>query len=415
MLQLDIQAYRLPFRRPFVTAFGRFEQRRGWLVRIVDAKGLSGFGEAAPLPGFGGGESAAVESALNTLGTAVEDLADAPTSVADLAGWTRKRIAEHPGLLREAPAALAGIELALADLAARRADLPLARWLIAGADPFTSIAHPAPRDPASADSTEAEPIPASIPVNATIGGDAPADCAAAARRALDEGYRSLKLKLTGDDALDLERARAVHDQIVTSTSFASGSSLDPNREELGGATHPPATIRLDANGSWSEERALRMLQRLAPLAIDYVEQPSPVHGDAARDLNTLHRIHDASPLPIAADEILLDPDQAQRVVDTRAADLLILKPSLLGGPTTTLALASRARLAGLDIVITSALDAAIGRLGALHLAAALRARRPCGLATGALLARDLAQFPDVQAGRLRVPTGPGLGVQVQAP
>ena len=114
-------------------------------------------------------------------------------------------------------------------------------------------------------------------------------------------------------------------------------------------------------------------------------------------------------MPIAADELLLRNQSLTAIIEARAVDTLILKPSLLGGPFRCLELAEKARRAGIDIVVTSALDGVIGRLGALHLASALRIERACGLATGAMLEQDLAPFPKVEAGLLRVPEQAGLG------
>ena len=53
-LQVAIQPYRLPLRRPWQTAAGRLDHREGFLVRVMDPDGLAGYGEAAPLPGHAG-------------------------------------------------------------------------------------------------------------------------------------------------------------------------------------------------------------------------------------------------------------------------------------------------------------------------------------------------------------------------
>ncbi|MCB9176309.1 MAG: o-succinylbenzoate synthase [Caldilineae bacterium] len=390
MIRLETRPYRLAFRRPFVTAFGSLRWREGWVVRVRDDSGRAGFGEAAPLPGFGGGEPAAVAQALLALARPLADLDAGPADPIALSRLMQDLVGTRPELLARAPAALAAVDLALADLAARRAGLPLARWLA----------------PAAA---------ASVPVNASISADAPEACAAAAREAVAAGYRTIKLKLRGEDRGDLDRVAAVH-AVLVGANDPGGAPASPasyaTAARIGSAeTLPRRAIRLDANASWSRARAIDWLERLAPYGIEYVEQPTPVEGDPERDVADLEAVHRLGRVPVAADEILLDPRAAERVLARRAAACLILKPALLGGPSRASALATRARAQGMQVVVTSALDGAVGRLGALHLAAALGLERACGLATGGLLAEDLAAFPNVGRGRLALPAGVGLGVE----
>ena len=73
------------------------------------------------------------------------------------------------------------------------------------------------------------------------------------------------------------------------------------------------------------------------------------------------------------------------MIDTQAADIIILKPMALGGLITAHHAAAIAFKAGLDVVVTTTIDGAIARQGAYDLAAALPIKRACGLATGHLL------------------------------
>jgi L-alanine-DL-glutamate epimerase-like enolase superfamily enzyme len=97
------------------------------------------------------------------------------------------------------------------------------------------------------------------------------------------------------------------------------------------------------------------------------------------------------------------------VLAADAADVLVLKPMALGGPDRTLDAARAARDAGADAVVTTTIDGVVARLGALHVAAAVPEVPACGLATGSLLAEDLAPDPaPVRDGSMAVPGGPGL-------
>ncbi|MFM8772864.1 MAG: enolase C-terminal domain-like protein, partial [Actinomycetota bacterium] len=144
----------------------------------------------------------------------------------------------------------------------------------------------------------------------------------------------------------------------------------------------PARLRIDANGGWSAETAERALRRLAAYDLEYVEQPCPT----VEETLALRRSTD---VPIALDESV-------RFADPRAleaADIVILKVAPLGGVAAALALA---REWGGPVVVSGALDSAVGLSAGLALAAALAGEPPaCGLGTGALLARDVVSDPRV--------------------
>lgn len=222
-----------------------------------------------------------------------------------------------------------------------------------------------------------------VAVNALLSAGTPEAVEAEAWAARAAGYRAVKLKLQrGGTALDLERVAAA-------------------RAGLG----PTPGLRVDANAALDESAVLRLARALEAYDVEYLEQPVP-----ADDVEALARLRGRSPIPLAADEAVTSARGLRRVIARRAADVLVLKPSLLG-PQAALAAALRAREAGMKVVLTSALDGALGRAAALQLAAALpEPLPPCGLATGSLLADDLAELPGPEGGELRVPSGPGLGV-----
>ena len=102
------------------------------------------------------------------------------------------------------------------------------------------------------------------------------------------------------------------------------------------------------------------------------------------------------------------------VLEAGAADVMIVKPMVLGGPSRARAVANVARGADVVPVVTTTVDGVVARLGAVHLAASLPDLVPAGLATGGWLADDLAPDPvSVVAGRASVPQGPGHGVDVE--
>jgi o-succinylbenzoate synthase len=226
---------------------------------------------------------------------------------------------------------------------------------------------------------------AAVKVSALLVSRSPDDLAREARHAVEIGFHTLKLKVgAGSASGDLERVAAVRS-----------------------AVGPAPRIRADANGAWSPDQARGRLEALAPLDLEFVEQPV-----AAGDVAGLARVRRDASVPVAADESACSETELRSVLDAHAADVVILKPSAIGGISRAWAAAELARAAGVKVVPTSFLDGAVAVLGALHLASSLPGQLPaCGLATSALLENDLAPPPLPERGRLRVPTEPGLGAR----
>jgi len=259
----------------------------------------------------------------------------------------------------ETPAAQHGLDLAIADRRAREAGQSLARYLA--------------RSPAE-----------SVPVNATVGDATPEETADRARTAVDAGFGTIKLKAgarsIGDD---VSRVRAV-------------------RAAIG----PGPAIRVDANAAWSREAARRAIDELASLDVSYVEQPLP-----SADLDG-HASLRGRGVEIALDESIREQTLAD-ITAAEAADVLVLKPMVVGGIRQVRSLAIEANTRGIDPVLTTTIDGVVARTAAVHLAASLTIERACGLATADRLAEDIATDPaPVTDGRMCVPAGPGIGVEL---
>ena len=148
---------------------------------------------------------------------------------------------------------------------------------------------------------------------------------------------------------------------------------------------PKAAIRIDVNGLWSVEEALTHLyayyEEIGPF--EYVEQPCAT-VEELRELKSKIKI----PLRIAADEAIRKAPDPFAVDLTDAADIVMLKVQPLGGIQRCLDIAAHHRL---PVVVSSALESAIGIEYGLELAASISDLTfDCGLATGSLLASDVA-------------------------
>jgi o-succinylbenzoate synthase len=324
-------------------------EREGLLLTLDTDDGRRGLGEAVLDP------SAADGGALlaQTLRALAPGLISRDVESVDVAGVVHK---DDDGAALRAVAC--GLDTALCDLLAQGRGVSMAQLL-----------RPQPQE--------------LIEVNALV--MSVMEAASEASAARDAGYRSLKLKVGVMRSLKEELGR------VAAVREALGSEIK---------------LRLDPNGAWSEAEALAAIEAFAVYDIEYVEQPI-----APGDLAAMARLHGALDVAIAADEDVTDFVTAQRIIESRAADVLVLKPQRLGGLGACLQIIEAARAAGVHCVVTTTIDAGVGTAAALHLAATAGSGLAHGLATAALLESDLTQAPlTVLAGAMAPAAGPGLGV-----
>ncbi len=196
-----------------------------------------------------------------------------------------------------------------------------------------------------------------VEVNALVVGDTPDALGLAAERALGEGYRTVKVKAgLGDDPARMTALARV----------------------LGAAG---VRVRVDANSAWTVSEAAAALVRLDHQLgdrIEYVEDP-------VESLRDLAELRPRSPVAVAADELSRSAGALDRIIDGGLADVVVLKPPLLGGITPTLEQARRARAHGVDVVVSSLYDGPVGLEAWCHVAAAVGGDRAHGLGTAALL------------------------------
>lgn len=151
-------------------------------------------------------------------------------------------------------------------------------------------------------------------------------------------------------------------------------------------------VRVDANGGWSVEQAAAAAAALtADGPLEYLEQPCATVAELAA-------LRVRIDVPIAADESIRKADDPLRVVRERAADVAVLKVAPLGGIGRLLAIAEQIDI---PVVVSSALDSAVGISRGLLAAAALpELRHACGLGTGGLFVEDVAENVVPVDGRL---------------
>jgi o-succinylbenzoate synthase len=351
-LRLSQRAARRELPRPAANAHRIWLVRDACIITLESDEGVHGSGEAAPLPGFSSDTLAACEHALRAFDASgiPERLGPEHSLLSELA----RASTQLPASL---PAARAALEAALLDLWARAARVPA--WRL-----FSTAATP----------------PTSRRVAALLLGE-PEEALEQARAARTRGINTFKIKVGRPAAVEREL-----------------TALEALRAELG----PHATLRLDANGAWSNAEALAHLPRFARSGPELIEEPCAHSGLAALV---------PSAVPLALDESLReltpDPSVAAKLA-AWGVRALILKPTLLGGVTGSAAWAKVARQCGAQVILSHAFDGPLGLGLAATLALALGSEHAAhGLdLAGAQLARERATcFVD---GEIRAWAEPGL-------
>ena len=350
-------------RIPFVESFSHSATERRWsdsvVVRVRDEAGTEGFGEGTPRP-YVTGEI--VETMLDHLtcelwprvaGREVPPACNLEALAAfipetGLAG----AIAPH--------ASRAALELAVLDCALQRAGRSLATLL--------------------------PPRRSRVTYSGVIATGPIARAVQHARQMRAVGLHDVKVKVGFDD--DVARVTAV-------------------REALG----HDASLRLDANGAWSFDRAVQVLNAVAPLGIAAVEQPLP-----RGPVEDLARLRQAIPVPIMADESLVTPADAEALIAGEAVDFFNIRISKCGGLARSLAIAERAAKAGVGVQVGSQVgETAILSAAGRHLAAGLPTVAFVEGSFGTLLLAEDVSVESVRfghRGEASLLTGPGLGVRV---
>ena len=254
---------------------------------------------------------------------------------------------------RSAPVeALFAAETALADLAAKREGKPLVEYLgFAWTDKLR---------------------------NSMLVGDE-----GEALQLLSAGHRNFKLKARGVD----------RDCLALASRLA---------DESGGKVH----LRIDANGSWNRDSAREFLDVAPRDVIAFLEQPFPVG-----DLDSCAWLQEYAGIPVALDEGADSVEAIEAAARAGAARLVVIKP-MYRGLYGALQLATAAAERGLGACVTHAMDATVGRIATMHVAAAVNqicgaAAWPHGLYAPRL--ESLVEEPALGPDCLSLPRGAGLG------
>jgi muconate cycloisomerase len=339
------------------------------LVKMTDAAGAVGWGEAPALKDWGGefgryfGE---------TPGTAAEVISRhlAPAVIGVLPGEIAELHARMDHAIRGYPYAKAAVELAAYDLAGKQVGLPVHRFL-------------------------GGPVRRHIPVTHSIGLLGFEEAEREATQVAAEGIRTIKIKVGVDPDRDVEMVRRIRQTV--------GKSL---------------ALCVDANqGYRTPGDAIRTLRRMERFELIYFEQP--VEG-----IERLAEVARAIDVPVMADESAWNAHDVVQIIERRAAQMVSLYTTKPGGLYRAMEMAAVARAAGLLCNVNGSVETGIGNLANLALAAAAPAAvlscvvpvsTPAEAQTGRIggiyYKDDLIATPmRLKDGAVELPTGPGMGI-----
>lgn len=340
---------RIPLTEPFVISLGPFTHAENVFLRLRTTDGREGWGEASPFPTIHGETQAGCLAVGRFLAEQLLALPD-PTPASLRQRFNRS--------IQGNFAIKSAFDVALHDLLAQRADLPLHRYLGRG-----------PRRELYTDYT--------VSLGRTE------EMVAAAKRIVARGFPVVKIKLGENAAADLARVAAI--------SAAVG---------------PDIPLRLDANQGWSLEEARRALAGLAPYNIQHCEEPIN-----RADWIRLPELRRQSPVPLMADESCWDEHDARRLAEIAAVDRINIKLSKSGGLFTAGCILAATQL---PVQVGGFLESRLGFTAAAHLAVSDERIAFCDFDTPLMLADDpveggIAYGP---GGSITVPETPGLGARL---
>jgi D-galactarolactone cycloisomerase len=320
--RVEAHVLRWPVKVPVRTSFGTMHDRPAVLVRVEDADGAFGWGEAwCNFPSCGAEHRARlIETVLAPLvvGRAFRSPASAFRELSEKTAVLAIQSGEHGPIAQ----AIAGVDIALHDLAARRAGVPLWR-------------HLAPDAAADRDARAA-----ALPVYAS--GINPDDPGSAVERLRKEGHVAFKLKVGFGAERDAQNLAAVR--------AAAGAD---------------AAVMVDANQAWSFAEAATMAERLAESTPAWLEEPLR----ADRPWSEWQRLAASAPMPLAAGENAIGDGAFDVLIASRA--IAVVQPDLAkwGGVSGVLAVIDRIAAAGLRYC-PHYLGAGVGLLASAHVLAA---------------------------------------------
>lgn len=298
----------IPLKKPFKTAVRSVDSVRDVVIRIETDSGIVGYGEAPPTGKITGDTKGGI------LG-AIEDHIQ-PSLMGREAGDLDGNLAVLEECIVGNTSAKAAVDMALYDIWGKSLKAPLYR-LFGG-------------------------MKKNLETDVTVSVNEPDEMVKDSVKAVDLGYKTLKIKVGKETERDFDRIRAIRDAIG-----------------------PKVKIRIDANQGWSPSQAVKILGKMeeAGFDIELVEQPVK-----ALDLNGMTYVTANTYIPVVADESAWSPADVLEIFRRKAADMVNIKLMKCGGLVNAMKIVAISEIFGAEVMVGSMLEGPISASAAVHLA-----------------------------------------------
>jgi len=348
--QIEVYSVTLRYKEPFRIAPGASTESHNIVVKILTDYDVIGWGESSPSQRVTGEVPKTVVEVLDKI---------APK----LIGMCPLRIEQDVELMDSIvegnPSAKAAVDMALHDILGKTARKPL--FMLMGG------------------------YRTEVLTDITLGIKSPREMAKDAAKAVNKGFKALKVKVGVNSTEDVERLKLIREAV--------GDNVE---------------VRLDANQGWTPKQAIEVLDKVEKFDIQFAEQPVP-----AGDLEGLVKVRKNSSVPIMADESVHSPEDALCLIKAEAVDLMNIKLMKCGGILKGRKIVDVAEAAGIPCMIGCMGESELGIAAGAHLAAAVRNVQYADLDSDILLKDKLVKKGGTRVNNsMRVfPKQDGLGIR----
>ncbi len=341
----------IPLKAPFVTSLGALDAVANVVVQVHTRDGRTGWGECSPFWTINGETQ---ETCLSVGRHLAATLIGYDALDLEGAHGRMDRLIFGNNSIKSA------FDIALHDLAAQHADLPL--WKFLGGERYF------------------DPI-----TDYTVSLGVPEKMAADAEAIVAAGFPVIKVKLGGASDLDIRRIRAIRSRVAS------------------------IPLRIDANQGWDPDTAIHVLNALADAGIEHCEEPIPRWR-----FMELRRVKEASPIPIMADESCCDHHDAERLIALGACQRFNIKLGKSGGLFKARKIIALAAGAVMTVQVGGFLESRLAWSASAALALSDPCIRYCDMDTPLMFTDDPVRggIHYLDGGRIRLPEGAGLGASI---
>jgi len=350
--RFELFPLRIPLKAPFITSLGALHEVESVCLRATTDDGLVGWGECNPFWPINGETQ---ETCLAVGRHIARALIGHDAREIEGAHAIMDRLIHGNSSIKSA------FDIALHDMAAQQAGMPLHRFLGGSAN-------------------------RELITDYTVSIGAPERMAADARSIVSNGFQVIKVKLGGAPEEDIRRVAAI-------------------REAIG----DQIPLRIDANQGWTPVQAIAVLNALGDCNIQHCEEPIP-----RWQFMELRRLSEASPIPIMADESCCDHRDAERLIALGACQRFNIKLGKSGGLFKAKKIIALAEQAGMQVQMGGFLESRLAWTAAAHLAMTSQAVQYCDMDTPLMFSSDpvLGGITYAEGGRITVPGTMGLGARM---